>query len=764
MFCKERKPTSNFPVLFFLVFLRFVDRCSVSNLKPGTSFHVTAASGKVSGTMDFSAACLDGMLGGGLNSSNNANGNGHRLCRSASEMDLEQTSRDQDWRSSSSASIKMARTDSFPTLMRSSSVISDASAARMENNNNSSAASDLLESAEAAMLMRSDSPYRSCLPFYHHHQQQQPQQAGGYQYTNNNNKPSGLPLSMGRAETMNSAGMHAILAGTRSPFTPSQWQELEQQALIFKYMMAGVPVPPDLLIPLRRNINIFSSLPVAGSTLRSNLGWSSFHLGYAANNADPEPGRCRRTDGKKWRCSRDAVPDQKYCERHMNRGRHRSRKPVEGQTPHHHHSATAQSSSTSGAANNSSSASSLAAAAARSAVTATTVTTTATSATASSTSSQTNLLRSSISTHQQQQQQIGTKLSVFPASLSAGGGGVASPAASVSPFQIPLNVDRYLNGMKGDIEGPMFESSSQSINGLSMLSTMNNAWGSRNMVPAKTTSNNGMMSYETRTLIDDGGQDFGLLNQNQMSSLLSMTQNQSNDSQALQGFGAGNDEQQQRGIRHNFFDDWPRTSRDRSTAISWTEMERMRSSTSSSATKLSISIPSDFDSPGSPRCDKLMLSPLKLSMSRDADPLGIDPTTQMGLGMGMGMGMGLANQTSEVQCRQKQTNWIPITWESPVGGPLAEVLNSTKDCNVKNSALNLMTDGWDCSPRGGDSSRMASPTGVLQKTFGSLSDSSTGSSPRAVHVAKAAHDSAGLCENLRTVTFVTGASAPISTT
>lgn len=44
---------------------------------------------------------------------------------------------------------------------------------------------------------------------------------------------------------------------------------------------------------------------------------------------DPEPGRCRRTDGKKWRCSRKVVPDQKYCERHMHRGRQRSRKPVE---------------------------------------------------------------------------------------------------------------------------------------------------------------------------------------------------------------------------------------------------------------------------------------------------------------------------------------------------------------------------------------------------------------------------------------------------
>ena len=63
------------------------------------------------------------------------------------------------------------------------------------------------------------------------------------------------------------------------------------------------------------------------------VGWGPFHLGFA-DNTDPEPGRCRRTDGKKWRCSRDAVADQKYCERHINRGRHRSRKPVEGQTGH----------------------------------------------------------------------------------------------------------------------------------------------------------------------------------------------------------------------------------------------------------------------------------------------------------------------------------------------------------------------------------------------------------------------------------------------
>ncbi|XP_057495502.1 growth-regulating factor 9-like isoform X3 [Actinidia eriantha] len=44
---------------------------------------------------------------------------------------------------------------------------------------------------------------------------------------------------------------------------------------------------------------------------------------------DPVQGRCRRTDGKQWRCSRDVVPDQKYCERHMHRGRSGSRKHVE---------------------------------------------------------------------------------------------------------------------------------------------------------------------------------------------------------------------------------------------------------------------------------------------------------------------------------------------------------------------------------------------------------------------------------------------------
>jgi hypothetical protein len=56
------------------------------------------------------------------------------------------------------------------------------------------------------------------------------------------------------------------------------------------------------------------------------LGSMCFHY---RNSMEPEPGRCRRTDGKKWRCSRDVVPGHKYCERHVHRGRGRSRKPVE---------------------------------------------------------------------------------------------------------------------------------------------------------------------------------------------------------------------------------------------------------------------------------------------------------------------------------------------------------------------------------------------------------------------------------------------------
>ncbi|KAG8649938.1 hypothetical protein MANES_08G160800v8 [Manihot esculenta] len=82
-----------------------------------------------------------------------------------------------------------------------------------------------------------------------------------------------------------------------------------------------------LLILLTINVELFVLYSI---TFKHNfaVGYCSFY----GKKVDPEPGRCRRTDGKKWRCSKDAYPDSKYCERHMHRGRNRSRKPVESQT------------------------------------------------------------------------------------------------------------------------------------------------------------------------------------------------------------------------------------------------------------------------------------------------------------------------------------------------------------------------------------------------------------------------------------------------
>lgn len=61
------------------------------------------------------------------------------------------------------------------------------------------------------------------------------------------------------------------LSGFRGPFTPSQWMELEHQALIYKYITANVPIPSNLLNPIRK---AFESVAVTGFStfpgLRSN--------------------------------------------------------------------------------------------------------------------------------------------------------------------------------------------------------------------------------------------------------------------------------------------------------------------------------------------------------------------------------------------------------------------------------------------------------------------------------------------------------------
>ncbi|OMO97776.1 Growth-regulating factor 5 [Corchorus olitorius] len=142
-----------------------------------------------------------------------------------------------------------------------------------------------------------------------------------------------IPNSNTLLQTAFKSPAGGMAASLEFPFTSAQWKELHRQAMIFKYMKDSVPVPPHLLFP------------ITGTPSNSALG-GVLNLRYSGRG-DLEPGRCRRTDGKKWRCSRDVAPDQKYCERHMHRGRPRSRKPVElsnKKTRHNTHSLPSSSS------------------------------------------------------------------------------------------------------------------------------------------------------------------------------------------------------------------------------------------------------------------------------------------------------------------------------------------------------------------------------------------------------------------------------------
>lgn len=145
-----------------------------------------------------------------------------------------------------------------------------------------------------------------------------------------------------------------------------------------------------------------------------------------------------------------------------------------------------------------------------------------------------------------------------------------------------------------------------------------------------------------------------------------------------------NGDQKTKNSLRQFMDDWPQSDK----------------------TQLSISIPmvpSDFMSTN---------SSLICERPRNLSPLR--------------MGLGVVNTTNVFDERsQQQSSWIPVSWESSMGGPLGEVLNHST--NNSPSALNLLTDGWESSQQ----QMTLSPTGVLQKTaFGCYSNSSTGSSPR----------------------------------
>ncbi|KAI3792520.1 hypothetical protein L2E82_06402 [Cichorium intybus] len=115
----------------------------------------------------------------------------------------------------------------------------------------------------------------------------------------------------------NYMGFFGRIGGTG--FTFMQMEELKLQALIYKYMEAGLPVPSHLLLPIWNSV--LASFTGSGCD-------RSLYDNYK-NSMEAEPGRCKRTDGKKWRCSKEVVTGYKYCEKHLHRGRSRSRKDVE---------------------------------------------------------------------------------------------------------------------------------------------------------------------------------------------------------------------------------------------------------------------------------------------------------------------------------------------------------------------------------------------------------------------------------------------------
>ncbi|GAB2271587.1 hypothetical protein Dimus_006419 [Dionaea muscipula] len=115
-------------------------------------------------------------------------------------------------------------------------------------------------------------------------------------------------------------------------FRRAQLEELNLHLFIFKVPPSCPPTAPSTsYFP-----SLLNSLPPSPSSYflcfyrpLQATGVHSAKQSDCCYMMDPELGRCRRTDGKKWRCRREVIQNEKYCDRHMHRGRARSRKLVE---------------------------------------------------------------------------------------------------------------------------------------------------------------------------------------------------------------------------------------------------------------------------------------------------------------------------------------------------------------------------------------------------------------------------------------------------
>ncbi|PKA45975.1 Growth-regulating factor 3 [Apostasia shenzhenica] len=347
--------------------------------------------------------------------------------------------------------------------------------------------------------------------------------------------------------------------GCRPPFTASQWEELEHQALIFKYLIAGIPVPSDLVLPIRRSYETMA----ARFYSHPALGYCSSYYG---KKLDPEPGRCRRTDGKKWRCSKDAYPDSKYCERHMHRGRNRSRKHVEApqalpQSQSSSSTVTSIAPSSAGSSGSGSGSGSSGAAAGGGSFHA--------------------LPLDAVSAgHHHSASSLGVASSshIHPDPPSYGIGSAATKDFSKC---------RYLRGAKPDLDEYSFSESSLSVRGLGMDSPLDSSW---RMMSTPSDSFSLFRDERESSILDNNyfhNQPVQDLEQATFKNQHSFFQSDFNSSEApVKNVQA----------LRPFFDEWPRTREQ------WLDLEEKSNRASFSTTQLSISIPmasSDFSTTSS---------------------------------------------------------------------------------------------------------------------------------------------------------------------
>lgn len=471
-------------------------------------------------------------------------------------------------------------------------------------------------------------------------------------------------------------------------FTPEQLLEFTQQTYVFKHFVAGVTPPPTLLLPIINSVASMGRFGVGSIQFGSNAGL--FGVGGLRGNIDPEPGRCRRTDGKKWRCAREVVADQKYCERHMHRGRHRAR---------------ANKLANGGATEAANTSSNL-----------------PPSAAANTAHAHSTAASSGISTC------------------------VPTPFVSSAPKEPHLHFSLQTTSAAAT---QLSRSSSDANHTQAFLSSSDPAGGLKRLLESNNIG--GPLSRSLSAQPENPPNLADLLKANSSKSSLTTQIAKAQHHDSPFPFACQNSDRDAETLALRHFvdgDHWSRIGRGADNpppSLSWVEqLAEEQNKRSRFNTELSIA---------THKSPLINLSNKFGGDQQEALVGDVDASHFMGLSMDLGAKVGGIAKIEEDRYSGR-SSWVPIAWESPsIGGPLGEVLQSNAANsgghyggslanNGGERCLNLIEEeswvqqdgGHASSPaKDGHSPSLASPTGVLQikASFASYSDSSSSaSSPR----------------------------------